>query len=96
MVMMNSYGDTHNYYYVKWTGAEWRKTFVASGGYSMQTKGPELSYSGGMTIDVEDTNCLYCSVLIFGSVVNNIFITQNSLKNKVYPEVFALEVYCDY
>ncbi|MBN1182518.1 MAG: BNR repeat-containing protein [Bacteroidales bacterium] len=67
MVQISQDKTTHNYYYVKWTGTEWRKTFLAcGGGHFHQSEGIELCYSGGMAIDDSNPNVVYCSVPVYG------------------------------
>jgi hypothetical protein len=59
---------THNYYYAKWTGTTWKKTFLANGGGKFhQTAGLELCYSGGMAIDDNNPSIVYCSVPVSGT-----------------------------
>jgi hypothetical protein len=68
MVQISSDKLTHNYYYAKWTGTTWRKTFLANGGGKFhQTAGLELCYSGGMAIDDNNSNIVYCSVPVSGT-----------------------------
>lgn len=68
MVQISSDKKTHNYYYAKWTGTEWRKTFLANGGgHFHQSAGLELCYSGGMAIDDSEPNVVYCSVPVTGA-----------------------------
>jgi hypothetical protein len=68
MVQISNDKNTHNYYYAKWTGTAWRKTFLANGGGKFhQTAGLELCYSGGMAIDENDPNVVYCSVPVAGN-----------------------------
>ncbi len=65
MVQINKDKSDHNYYYAKWTGTNWRKTFIANGGgHFHQSEEIELCYSGGMTIDDSKPNEVYCSVPI--------------------------------
>ncbi|MDD3078502.1 MAG: BNR-4 repeat-containing protein [Paludibacter sp.] len=67
MVQISNDKNTHNYYYVKWTGNSWRKTFLAYGGGKFhQSAGLELCYSGGMAIDDQQPNIVYCSVPVVG------------------------------
>lgn len=67
MVQISKDKNTHNYYYAKWTGTEWKKTFLAhGGGHFHQSPGLELCYSGGMTIDDSNPNVIYCSVPVSG------------------------------
>jgi hypothetical protein len=68
MVQISNDKTTHNYYYAKWTGSTWRKTFLAyGGGHFHQTAGLELCYSGGMAIDDSIPNTVYCSVPVTGT-----------------------------
>jgi hypothetical protein len=68
MVQINNDKTVHNYYYAKWTGSTWRKTFLANGGGRFhQTAGLELCYSGGMALDDENPNVVYCSVPVAGT-----------------------------
>lgn len=68
MVQISNDKNTHNYYYAKWTGTQWRKTFLANGGGKFhQTDGLELCYSGGMTIDDSNPNIVYCSQPVAGT-----------------------------
>ncbi|HRZ98243.1 MAG TPA: BNR repeat-containing protein, partial [Paludibacter sp.] len=68
MVQISNDKGTHNYYYAKWTGTTWRKTFLANGGGKFhQTAGLELCYSGGMAIDDANPNTVYCSVPVVGT-----------------------------
>ena len=68
MVQISNDKNTHNYYYAKWTGTEWRKTFLAYGGGKFhQTAGLELCYSGGMALDEENPDIVYCSLPVTGS-----------------------------
>lgn len=68
MVQISNDKSVHNYYYAKWTGSVWRKTFLAYGGGKFhQTAGLELCYSGGMAIDDSHPNIVYCSVPVAGA-----------------------------
>ncbi len=68
MVQISNDKNTHNYYYAKWTGTEWRKTFLASGGGKFhQTAGLELCYSGGMALDEDNPDIVYCSLPVTGT-----------------------------
>ncbi|MGC3978746.1 MAG: BNR-4 repeat-containing protein [Paludibacteraceae bacterium] len=67
MVRISDDKTSHDYYYAKWTGTEWRKTFIKNGGGQFhQSPGTEMCYSGGMAIDDADTHILYCSVPVNG------------------------------
>ncbi|MGQ1947854.1 BNR-4 repeat-containing protein [Geofilum sp. OHC36d9] len=68
MVQISGDKTSHNYYYAKWTGSEWRKTFLANGGgHFHQTDGLEMCYSAGMAIDDGTPNNVYCSVPVTGA-----------------------------
>lgn len=68
MVQISNDKNTHYYYYAKWTGTEWRKTFLANGGGKFhQTAGLELCYSGGMALDEDNPDIVYCSVPVAGT-----------------------------
>lgn len=67
MVRINDNKDSHDYYYVRWTGNEWQKTFLSNaGGHFHQTPTIEKCYSGGMAIDKTDPNVIYASVPVDG------------------------------
>jgi len=68
IVRINSSKTSHHYYYAKWTGTGWRRTFIANGGgHFHQTPGLELCYSGGMAIDDTNPDIVYCSVPVAGT-----------------------------
>ena len=81
MVRIDGGKTSHDYYYVKWNGSEWVKTFLANGGgHFHQTAGLEMCYSGGMAIDPDNTNVMYCSVPVegvYGKVYEIIKYTMN-------------------
>lgn len=59
---------SHDYYYGRWTGTEWQKTFLTNGGgHFHQTENLEMCYSGGMAIDPDKVNEVYCSVPMNGT-----------------------------
>lgn len=64
---------THVYHYGRWTGAEWRDTWVQYGGHAFHQNwnSTERCYSGGMALDPDNVNDLYLSVP-----------TKNGLYNK--------------
>lgn len=67
MVRISEDKASHAYYYARWNGSEWKKTFLAdAGGHFHQTPGLEKCYSGGMTIDKESPNIVYGSVPVEG------------------------------
>ena len=67
MVRISENKESHDYYYAKWTGKEWTKTFLANaGGHFHQTPDLEKCYSGGMAIDKAESNIIYASVPVEG------------------------------
>lgn len=67
MVRISGDKESHDYYYAKWNGDEWKKTFLANaGGHFHQTPGLEKCYSAGMAIDPANTNLIYCSIPVEG------------------------------
>lgn len=72
MVRISPDKKNHDYYYVQWTGKEWKKTFLAhGGGHFHQTPDTERCYSGGMAIDKKNDGQIYASVPmegLYGSV----------------------------
>ncbi|MCR4613849.1 MAG: BNR-4 repeat-containing protein [Bacteroidaceae bacterium] len=55
---------SHVYWYGRWTGTEWRRTWVQYGGHAFHQNwnSTELCYSGGMAVDPEHINDLYLSI----------------------------------
>ncbi len=67
MVKINNGKDSHDYYYAKWNGTNWTQTFLANGGgHFHQTPTTERCYSGGMAIDRDNPEIVYCSVPVEG------------------------------
>lgn len=61
------YMSNHDYYYAKWNGHEWKKTFlINAGGHFHQTPNLEKCYSAGMAIDPSNVNEVYCSLPVEG------------------------------
>lgn len=80
MVRISGDKRSHNYYQARWTGQEWKKSFVAhAGGHFHQTPNIELCYSGGMAIDPQHTNTIYCSVPVEGQYGRQYEIQKVSL-----------------
>ncbi|MBQ8540146.1 MAG: BNR repeat-containing protein [Clostridia bacterium] len=83
MVRINQAKNNHDYYYAKWNGSSWVKTFLDNGGTSFHqstSAGLELCYSGGMAIDPDNTNVIYCSAPkegAFGKVYEIVKYTMN-------------------
>lgn len=93
---------SHSYYYAKWTGKEWQKTFIADGGgHFHQSPETENCYSGGMAVDRNNPSVVYCSVPVNGvyeimrytmsedgkAVVSSEAVTHDSKKNNARPYV---------
>ncbi len=55
---------SHEYWYARWTGATWEKTFISPAGHAFHQNWDktERCYSGGMAIDPADTHQLYLSI----------------------------------
>ncbi|WP_162150101.1 BNR repeat-containing protein [Saccharicrinis fermentans] len=67
MVTINENKSSHDYYYARWNGEAWQKSFLANGGgHFHQSPNIEKCYSGGMAIDDQNTNEVYCSVPVDG------------------------------
>jgi len=67
MVGINESKTSHDYYQVRWTGSQWKKTFLSNaGGHFHQSPDIEKCYSGGMTIDKDDPQIIYGSVPVKG------------------------------
>lgn len=81
MVRISGDKESHDYYYAKWNGNEWKKTFLThAGGHFHQTPGLEKCYSAGMAIDPANTNLIYCSIPVegkYGKVYEIVKFTMN-------------------
>lgn len=55
---------SHVYWYGKWTGTEWRRTWVQYAGHAFHQNwnSTERCYSGGMALDPDNINDLYLSI----------------------------------
>ena len=55
---------SHVYWYSRWTGSEWRNTWVQYAGHAFHQNwnSTERCYSGGMAIDPDNINDLYLSI----------------------------------
>lgn len=63
MVHISNDKQSHRYYYAKWTGRQWRKTFIGDGGrFFHQSPEIENCYSSGMAIDPANANSIYVSL----------------------------------
>ncbi len=65
-VRINGGKTSHDYYYVKWDGAKWVKTFLTNAGGKFHPSNTEYCYSGGMSIDTDNPNVIYCSKPVEG------------------------------
>lgn len=67
MVKISADKKSHKYYHVAWTGKKWKATYLAdAGGHFHQSPDIEHCYSGGMTFDGSDSQCIYGSVPVSG------------------------------
>ena len=67
MVTISADKTSHDYYYAKWNGESWTKTFLANGGgHFHQSPNIEKCYSGGMAIDDQNPHNVICSVPVEG------------------------------
>lgn len=67
MVRISDNKESHDYYYAKWNGHEWKKTFlINASGHFHQTPNLEKCYSAGMAIDPSNVNEVYCSLPVEG------------------------------
>ena len=67
MVRISTDKRSHDFYYVRWTGKAWQKTFIGnSGGHYHQSPDIERCYSAGMAIDPAHINNVYCSMPVLG------------------------------
>lgn len=57
MVKISSDKRSHDYYYAKWNGNGWTKTFLTNAGGKFHASNIELCYSGGMAIDKKRSDC---------------------------------------
>lgn len=70
MVRISGGKDSHEYYYAKWTGANWRLTDLANGGGRFHPSNTEYCYSGGEAIDPQNPNVIYLSIPTAGTYGN--------------------------
>lgn len=82
---------SHSYYYIRWTGHDWQKFFIAhAGGHFHQTPGIENCYSGGLAIDKADPRIVYASVPVSGNhgrvyELNKYAVDDNGTVTSVLP-----------
>lgn len=95
MVRISGDKESHDYYYAKWNGSEWKKTFLANaGGHFHQTPGLEKCYSAGMAIDPANTNLIYCSLPVegkYGKVYEIVKFTMNEAGKVVSTEAVTMD-----
>ncbi|MBQ8002966.1 MAG: BNR repeat-containing protein [Clostridia bacterium] len=65
-VRIDNSKTSHDYYYVKWNGTEWVKTFLTNAGGKFHPSNTEYCYSGGMSIDVDNPEIIYVSKPVDG------------------------------
>lgn len=61
MVRINGGKTSHDYYYARWTGSDWKLTLLTNGGGKFHSSNTEKCYSGGMTLDPDNANVVYLS-----------------------------------
>lgn len=67
MVRISTDKRQHDFYYMRWTGQKWLKTFIGNAGsHFHQSADIEHCYSSGMAIDPAHTNTVYCSLPVEG------------------------------
>ena len=67
MVRISTDKRSHDFYYARWNGKKWNKTFIGnSGGHFHQSPDIEHCYSAGMAIDPADVNTVYASMPVNG------------------------------
>lgn len=83
MVTISPDKKEHKYYVARHDGKKWSKSFIADGGgWFHQSPDIEHCYSGGMAIDPENTNDVYCSVPVEGKYGNVYEIIKYACDNK--------------
>lgn len=67
MVRISTDKRTHDFYYMRWDGKKWQKTYIGnSGGHYHQSPDIEHCYSAGMAIDPAQVNTVYASMPVDG------------------------------
>lgn len=63
---------SHVYWYARWTGSEWKRTWVQYAGHAFHQNwnSTERCYSGGMAIDPDNINDMYLSIPTTNGVYN--------------------------
>lgn len=62
MVRISQDKNSHQYYYARWNGSNWKLTDLVNGGGRFHPSNTEYCYSGGMAIDDANINDIYLSV----------------------------------
>ena len=62
MVRISNDKHSHQYYYARWNGTNWRLTDLVNGGGRFHPSNTEYCYSGGMALDEANINDIYLSV----------------------------------
>ena len=67
MVRISTDKKLHDFYYMRWNGKKWQKTYIGnSGGHFHQSPNLERCYSAGMAIDPAHVNIVYASMPVVG------------------------------
>lgn len=69
VIVYATFPDTlnHQYRYARWSGSAWVDNFVCNGGSTIYAApGSEDFYSGGICLDPDDINTIYCSRRVAG------------------------------
>ena len=78
--------EKHTYYVAKWNGQKWLRRKIANGGsYFHSTKDVEKTFSGGLSIDKDNTNIIWASVPRKGLFGTKYEIARITLDNKLKP-----------
>lgn len=62
MVRISNDKNSHQYYYARWNGSNWKLTDLANGGGRFHPSNTEYCYSGGMALDEANINDIYLSI----------------------------------
>lgn len=62
MVRISQDKNSHQYYYARWNGTNWKLTSLANGGGKFHPSNTEYCYSGGMALDEANINDIYLSI----------------------------------
>lgn len=71
MVRISNDKNSHQYYYARWNGANWKLTHLANGGGRFHSSNTEYCYSGGMALDESNINDIYLSIPTLSESVNS-------------------------